>query len=123
MGTSDNAYVSNLKYCHYLMYFLCFSLFFFFNYLMSYLFHFPVLVMIVCGQMKQTFAPNLGRHAAHLGGTVMRLLDKIRSSSSGVEASRFLNSSVLPYSKPGNASKWGEKESEHSCFIVGVGAK
>lgn len=78
----------------------------YFYYLIScYLCRFPVLVMIVCGQMKRTFAPNLGRRAAHLGGTVLRLLDKIYSSSSGVEASRFLNSSVLPYFKPVNASE------------------
>lgn len=35
------------------------------------------------------FAPNLRRRAAHLGGTVLRLLDNINTSSSGVEASRF----------------------------------
>lgn len=77
--------------------------------------HFPVLVMIVCGQMKCTFAPNLGQRAAHLGGTVLRLLDEIYSSSSGVEASRFLNSNVLPSFKPVNASEWRG--------VVQVGAK
>lgn len=42
------------------------------------------------------FAPNLRRRAAHLGGTVLRLLDNINTSSSGVEASRFWNSECAP---------------------------
>lgn len=84
--------------------------------------------MIVGGQMKWTFAPNLGRRAAHLGGPVLRLLDKIYSSSSGVEDSWFLNSSVLPYFKPVNASEWKEekkdfKTSEHTCVYRKGGAK
>lgn len=103
MGTSDNTNVSNLVVITSCISFVLVC----FYYLMSCdLCRFHVLVMIVCGQMKSTFAPNLGRRAAHLGGTVLRLLDKIYSSSSGVEPSRFLNSSVLSYFKPVNASEW-----------------
>jgi len=50
----------------------------YFYYLIScYLGRFPDSVRIVCGQMKLTSAPNLGRRAAHLGGTVLRLRQNI----------------------------------------------
>lgn len=71
---------------------------------------------------EMKLAPNLGRCAAHLGGTNLRLLNKIYSSSSGVEASRFkfracsliLTSECLK----NESQKW-----EHSCLILKEGAK
>lgn len=63
--------------------------------------------MIVCGQMKRTFAPNLGRHAAHLGGTVLRLLDESIHLPQGSKLFAFQTLSVLPHFKPVNASKTG----------------
>ena len=108
------------------MYFFCVSRFIFFL-LPHRLSFFPVLVTTVCGQMKWISAPDLGQRAAHLGGTVLRLLDEMYSSSSGVEAPRFLRSSVLPYFKPANAStgrtKRSKRKTEHSCFIAWEGAE
>lgn len=46
---------------------------------------------------KQSFAPNLGQRAAHLGGNVLWLLDKIYSSSSGGWSFSFFSFLFLFY--------------------------
>lgn len=83
MGTSDNTHVSNLKCCHYLMCFFCVSLycfFLFFSFFLNYLMGCHRRISrrgpdrLRPNEMN-LFAPNLRRRAAHLGGTVLRLLD------------------------------------------------
>lgn len=75
---------------------------------------------------EMNLAPNLGRCAAHLGGTALRLLDKYIHLPQGSKLLNFFfvvfffNLSVLPYFKPVNASEWkmnkNGNKSEHSCF-------
>lgn len=73
---------------------------------------------------EMNLAPNLGRCAAHLGGTALRLLDKYIHLPQGSKllnfffflglflflSSFFFNLSVLPYFKPVNASEWEKKK-------------
>lgn len=118
MGTSYTTCVSNLNVST-----SCISFTFFFPFLFLISSWVAVFVVVpVCGQIlkQQRFSPNLRRNAAHLGGNLLRLLNKnififLRGRSFAVF--KFWECSLLL--RPVYSSEWGgEGETKNGAQLL-----